>query len=143
MRTNDSIPQRWIRTVTVARFNTVHEASFARARLAAGGIEAFVGDEYMGQIRPEMLPALGWVKLQVREADVEAARSMLETAPLSPVELDALDDEALAAGSPSEDDERSEHDFDPARFLTWFLLGIGILLTVSMLCEYAGRNCPL
>ncbi len=57
---------------TIYVFNHAHEAHLARTKLASEGIEAFVIDDHS----PYPVPVVG-VRLQVREADVAAARQAL------------------------------------------------------------------
>jgi Putative prokaryotic signal transducing protein len=65
--------------VTVARFATPHEAHLAKLRLESEGIVAFVADENVNRIQPLLGPALGWIRLQVADEDVDAARHVLTT----------------------------------------------------------------
>jgi Putative prokaryotic signal transducing protein len=66
--------------VTLARFDWLAHANLARCRLAAGGIEAFLFDEYTISLCWHWGSALGGVRLQVSRQDVEDARAILEEA---------------------------------------------------------------
>ena len=62
--------------VTVAVFNSIAEAKIAQALLSSHDIESFVFDEHMGGFYPV---AVGGIRLQVSDLDLENARSMLES----------------------------------------------------------------
>ena len=64
---------------TVARFTTPHEAHLAKLRLESEGVAAFLADENLNRIQPLLGPALGWVRLQVADEDLAAARRILMT----------------------------------------------------------------
>ncbi len=63
------------RLVTVATFSTPMEATLAKQFLESEGIEAFLADEAMAL---QLSLAIGGVKLQVPETDVDRARQLLE-----------------------------------------------------------------
>jgi hypothetical protein len=63
--------------VTIARFSSAIEAHLARTKLESEGIQAFVADEHMIAINPIYDLALGGVKLQIKNSDVERARKSL------------------------------------------------------------------
>jgi hypothetical protein len=65
--------------IDVAHCNTIDEALLLRSVLEGSGISAFVPDELMAQTAPQYLFASpSGVRLQVAEADVEKARSVLD-----------------------------------------------------------------
>jgi len=65
------------RLVTIAAFNSPVEADIARAQLSEAGIASYLADEALvGNFWP-LLNAVGGVKLQVAEADIERARETL------------------------------------------------------------------
>ena len=66
--------------VTVARFTSPLEAHIARSRLEYEGIRAVVLDEAMITMNWLYSNALGGVRVQVLESNVEAAEEILETA---------------------------------------------------------------
>lgn len=66
------------RIVTIATYPIAAEAHFFRDRLTAEGIRAFVADDYLVSTNWALGNAVGYIKLQVREADAEAARAVLE-----------------------------------------------------------------
>ena len=63
--------------VTITTFHFPHEAHLVRTRLESEEIEAFVADEHTARIMPFFGPAIGWIKLQVRESDEERAKEIL------------------------------------------------------------------
>jgi hypothetical protein len=63
--------------VTIKTFTYSHEISIVRGRLEAEDIECAVQDELMAQINPFYSNAIGGVKLQVRESDLERATEIL------------------------------------------------------------------
>lgn len=65
------------RLVTVATFNQPTEAHILKGRLEAEGIPCFLGDEHIIAAQPLYSIAVGGVKLQVTEGDVEEALEML------------------------------------------------------------------
>ena len=64
--------------VTIKTFTYSHEVAVIASRLEADGIRCFVQDGLTTQIHPFMSSAIGGVKLQVREEDVEEAIAMLK-----------------------------------------------------------------
>ena len=64
--------------VTIARFTNPTEAHLLRMRLEAGGIEAFLQDENTIQMDWAISNAIGGVRLQVAEEELEAARELLK-----------------------------------------------------------------
>ena len=66
--------------VTVATFHGLWEAELAKARLGAEGIGSTIPNENLIRLHWGMLPAVGGVRLQVREEDAEAATEILANA---------------------------------------------------------------
>ncbi len=64
---------------TILTFTYPHEAHMAKAYLESNGIEVFIQDEMMAQVHNFYSNAIGGVKLQVRETDVEAGLKFLES----------------------------------------------------------------
>jgi DNA-directed RNA polymerase subunit RPC12/RpoP len=64
--------------VTVLTFTFVHEVAIIRGRLEAEGITCFVKDEFTAQVQPFYSNAIGGVKLQVRESDLNQAIEILK-----------------------------------------------------------------
>ncbi|WP_299702575.1 DUF2007 domain-containing protein [uncultured Pontibacter sp.] len=65
------------RLITVATFSQPTEAHILKGRLEAEGIPCFLGDEHIIAAQPLYSVAVGGVKLQVTEGDVEEALEML------------------------------------------------------------------
>jgi len=62
---------------TIAAFTKPDDAHLLRLRLEAAGIEVYIQDENIVQIDPFYSNALGGVKVQVADKDVEAVRELL------------------------------------------------------------------
>ena len=77
---------------TVATFWKVEEAHLLRLRLCEAGIPAFLQDEHSTQIHPWRAAALGGVRVQVDEADFNAARRMISESMPRPAEWTPLED---------------------------------------------------
>lgn len=63
--------------VTVSRYSLPYEAHIAKSRLDSEGIPSFVADEHTINMQWLYSDALGGVRLQVLEADVDAALAVL------------------------------------------------------------------
>jgi hypothetical protein len=63
--------------VTVAVFTSAFNAHVSEGRLRAEGIEAYIKDEHTIQVNPFYNNALGGIKLQVKDTDVDEARRIL------------------------------------------------------------------
>lgn len=64
--------------ITVAIFNFAHELTIIRSRLEAEGIECRTLDELTVQVNPLYSPAVGGIKLQVKESDAQEAIEILK-----------------------------------------------------------------
>jgi hypothetical protein len=62
---------------TIATFWKPEEAHLLKLRLAREGIEAFIQDENITQLHPWRAAAIGGVRVQVADPDVEAAQQIL------------------------------------------------------------------
>lgn len=63
---------------TVARFTNVIEAEMAKTRLESEGIFALAADGATASVAPHLSIAIGGVRLQVREDDLEEAKAILD-----------------------------------------------------------------
>ncbi len=64
---------------TVATFADVAEAELARERLEIEGLTAFVIGAQTAGVMPFLTNAMGGVRLQVKPADIDRAREILES----------------------------------------------------------------
>ena len=70
--------------ITVASFSKPEEAHLLRLRLEAGGVPAFVQDENMVQMDWMYSNAIGGVRVQIAEEDVDRAKEILEEPGVEP-----------------------------------------------------------
>lgn len=79
--------------VLLSSFALPMEAELARGRLLAAGIDAKLADQHTVSMAWHLADAMGGIKLQVVEEDLERARIVLESEPEFPDtwEADALD----------------------------------------------------
>ena len=73
--------------ITVATFSKPEDAHLLRLRLGAGGVDAYVQDENMVQMNWLYSNAIGGVRLQIDETDLEAAREIVAAPPVGKGEL--------------------------------------------------------
>lgn len=64
--------------ITVGTFSKPEEAHLLRMRLEAGGVAAFIQDENMVQMDWLYSNAIGGVRVQIAEEDVDAAKEILQ-----------------------------------------------------------------
>jgi hypothetical protein len=81
--------------VTVATFSTAIDAALAKHQLEAHGIDACVTDEATANIAWHLTVAIGWIKLQVAQSDVERAMTILHQENQSSEDLLAEDDDEI------------------------------------------------
>lgn len=100
------------RAVTIATYPFAAEAHFFRDQLEAEGIKAFVADENVVTNDWFLGNAVGYIKLQVREADAEAAHAVLARSRKEAGRWSTPEDEAgsealacLECGQPIPEDE--------------------------------------
>ena len=110
--------------ITVGTFSKPEEAHLLRVRLEAGGVKAFVEDEYMVQMDWLYSNAIGGVRVQVAEEDVEAAKQILNESPVP-------DDDPNMAKCPKCGSTDSAPDELPRRlsFLALLLLQFPLLFS--------------
>lgn len=61
--------------MTIAKYHFPDRAQIAKLTLASNGIDSFLADEFMSTYLPI---AMGGIRLQVRESDVERAKAILQ-----------------------------------------------------------------
>lgn len=76
MPENDTLSEEW---VTVRTCIWGHEADLVRSVLEGSEIAVFIPDEQMASLRPHLLLGTGGVRVQVRAADAERARELLDS----------------------------------------------------------------
>ncbi len=81
--------------ITVATFSTPIEGELAKHQLSAHGIQAYLKDEATANMAWHLTVAIGWVKLQVAESDVERAMTILAQENQSTEECLPEDDEEI------------------------------------------------
>ena len=108
--------------VTVASFADPIEANLAKNKLEAAGVRTFLANEECVDMLWHVGNAMGWIKVQVANDDVDVARALLSqhnhpaTSPLDEPVEDSLevakstrvpnfDDEGEGAGDEQEDEE--------------------------------------
>ena len=65
--------------VTVLKLENSTEAHFAKTLLENNGIPSFVADENLVEINPQLVNAVGYIKLQIKECDMhEAIRILMD-----------------------------------------------------------------
>ncbi|MDE0297753.1 MAG: DUF2007 domain-containing protein [Candidatus Poribacteria bacterium] len=116
--------------VTVSTFDMPTEAHLAKGLLEANGLTAFLADELTVGVAWHLSNAIGGIKLQVVETDVERAASILEAR-----EDPSIDSEDKIANFPAEESESqsysSEADKTVDRAVRAALLGL-ILLPLQL-----------
>jgi hypothetical protein len=74
--------------VTVATFQMPTDASLAKSVLEANGLTAFLADELTVGVAWHLSNALGGIKLQVAEPDVEQAIAFLQEPDIAPIDVE-------------------------------------------------------
>jgi len=91
----DDMPNADDDAIEIATFPYLHVAEFAASVLEGSDIECFIGDQFLGGIRPELTFTSGGIKLFVRAADVDRALEVLAELESAAGELpDHWDDDA-------------------------------------------------
>lgn len=152
------------RLVTVATFDLAPEAQAARNALEESGIRASLADEATVSMVWEIANALGGIKVQVQESDVERALKVLgHDADVLDREVNPEDFAEEAESASSENEEREvfegptpavmeaaadaigsrEHDARRLFFIAWFGLlfpPIAFYALYSFLCTAYGKG---
>jgi len=92
---------------TVARYASVAEAAIARNSLEAAGIPAWVADELTLTADPLFSGAVNYIKVQVRETNLERAAEVLAE------EAAAIDPEVAEQAGDAEEHESGPDEFPP------------------------------
>lgn len=109
--------------ITLAQFSKPEEAHLLRLRLEAGGVRAFVQDENVVNLNWLFSNAVGGVRVQILEGDLEAAKEILAEPP--------LDDAPTRVECPRCGSDKTSIDEFPRKlaFLSLILLGFPILFS--------------
>lgn len=100
--------------ITVATFSTPIEGTLAKHQLEAHGIQAYLRDEATANMAWHLTVAIGWIKLQVVESDVERAMAILAQENQSTEELLSEDDDEEIIERLSSADQMVEQAFRTA-----------------------------
>lgn len=124
---------------TIGTFSQSAEAHVLKTKLESEGIPAFVGDEHTVTMNWLYSNAIGGVRLQVRESDVEKALEILglKGEELS-LEVDELDDEDEEPHCPNCNSSLINYQKYAKRglFASWLLLGFPLpFLKKKWICE--------
>jgi hypothetical protein len=126
------------RLITIRSYSTPYEASLVQAELESFDINATLADEDTIRLNWLWSNALGGVKVQVSESEVEDALGILAAEP-SYESRDGQDEQESVTcpncGS------RNTHYFLDKRgtFLTWLVLGLPVIPVISkQACEDCG-----
>lgn len=102
------------RLVTLAAFDTAMRATLVKNHIEAAGIRCVLTDEFTTSNFWQLSNAIGGIKVQVAEEDLERAEAILEALEQRARSTDADDDEQVAdqanteAASQEDDDEANE-----------------------------------
>ncbi|WP_445363511.1 DUF2007 domain-containing protein [Microbulbifer sp. ANSA003] len=110
--------------VTVARFSFPYEAQIAKARLESEGIHAFIADEHTVNMQWLYSNAMGGVRLQVSESDLDEANEILNQDRSNLVDQELGHDEDRVCESCSSRNVESFTKGKKPAFLVFLLLGM-------------------
>ncbi len=122
--------------ITIARFSTPEQAHLFRLRLASGGVEAFILDEYMVQMDWLISNAIGGIRVQIAEEDLELSKQILQNPPDEP-------DAAITTNCPfcGSNKTRREELTRRLSFLSIFIVGWPLPVAKNYyLCQSCGES---
>ncbi|HID57149.1 TPA: DUF2007 domain-containing protein [Candidatus Poribacteria bacterium] len=117
--------------VTIATFDNPFKAHLVKSRLESSGIKCFLSDEFVVTVNRLYSNAVGGVKLQVKESDLERAIELLNMEPIEPEALDrVLEGDTTQPRCPRCNSANVHYERYSRRFiyLSWLLLGVPLLL---------------
>ncbi|MCF6313625.1 MAG: hypothetical protein L3J39_14355 [Verrucomicrobiales bacterium] len=119
--------------LTIARFSTTEEAHLFRLRLAVGGVKAFILDEYMVQMDWLISNAIGGVRVQIADDDLELCQQILQEEPCEP-------EAQITAECPfcQSNDTKKESFTRRLSFLSLFIIGCPLPVAKN---SYLCHNC--
>jgi hypothetical protein len=131
--------------VTVSTFSTPAEAELARNLLQERGIVAFVADAEAVATLWHLSPALGGVKVQVKESELQKARRVLASRPGRGVDDYGLVKRSRRAPAPHReqprdpdpDEKELESESDATAARAWKAAVIGLIFPVLLLHIYS------
>lgn len=130
------------RLITIATFSQAIEAHLCKTRLETEGIACFIADENIVTMNWLYSTAVGGIKLQVKEADAEKARKILQQENITPETINKTRKEKFycpRCHSPHVFYERFSRRLV---FASWLLLGIPFLKK-KWKCENCGHQWEL
>ncbi len=77
--------------ITIATFSKPEEAHLLRMKLEAGGVDAYIQDENTVQMDWLLSNAIGGVRVQVGDEDLETAKEILSAPPANPIEAEGTE----------------------------------------------------
>ncbi len=105
---------------TVASFREPYQAHLVKGKLEVEGIHAVVLDEHLVQINWNLSQAIGGVKVQVSEADLDRAREILRVEYFE--ELSATEEARLQPAPEDICPDCDSSSISPKRYSRWFLI---------------------
>ncbi len=122
--------------ITVARFSTTEEAHLFRLQLASGGVEAFILDEYVIQMDWLISNAIGGVRVQIFEEDLEHCKQIVQEEPVEP-------DANISAACPFCGSEKTTQKNLTRRlsFLSMFIIGCPLPVSKNyFICKSCAKS---
>jgi len=120
--------------ITVATFSKPEDAHLLRLRLGAGGVDAYVQDENMVQMNWLYSSAIGGVRVQIDEGDLEAAREIVAAPSVENGEVAEVSEAGFTA-CPGCSSTKTEPDECPRRLA--FLSMIFSMVTFGVAFPFA------
>lgn len=121
--------------ITLAQFSKPEEAQLLRLRLEAGGVPAFIQDENIVNLNWLLSNAVGGVRVEIFDGDLEAAEEILAEPP--------LDETPTRIECPRCGSHKTTIDEFPRKlaFLSLIILGFPILFSGRRWsCSECGHN---
>jgi len=125
--------------ITIARFQYTSEAIIIQGRLEAEGIRTFLADSLTIDTDPLVSNAIGGVKLQVWEEDVEKAKAVLDE-----ISRYSVDDNGNAIQCPKCENNKVEmvtSIFDIKSFFAFMVGLFSLSLPLYMKQKYRCSKC--
>ena len=104
--------------ITIAKVSYIHEADLICMKLGGAGIESFIADQMMASINPLYSGAIGGIRIQIDEKDLEKAREILSGS------IPPVDKGIFLCPNCSSDSVEYEHVSKRSAFLSLFLFSM-------------------